>query len=178
MANLLKFEAKKCWTAAGVLIHEGKVLLIKHKKVGIWLNPGGHCEPGEAPHQAAEREFWEEAGIKVKAIDFGFTPDQKDTEYVPNPFATNLHWVCRDNYEHRVHGAELTKYAQTHWKKGCEQHLNFLYLLKPVGDVKFKENIEETDGIGWFTLAELDTLETHPQIRQEVAEAMRLSQLM
>jgi 8-oxo-dGTP diphosphatase len=172
MANLQHLPARVCLTAAGVLIHQHRVLLIKHKKVGFWLNPGGHIEPNELPHQAAEREFWEEAGIKVKTRPFGLSAKSDKTEYVPCPIATNLHWVCQDNFEHRVNGAPLTEYAQKFWKKGCEQHLNLLYLLEPVGDVVFQENIEETDGIAWFTLEEVKELDTPDQIKQEVQYAL------
>ena len=58
-------------TASGFLVHNGKVLLIKHKKLGYWLAPGGHVEEDELPHEAAEREVWEETGLKVKAVSAG-----------------------------------------------------------------------------------------------------------
>lgn len=41
-----------------------KVLLTLHPKVGLWLQMGGHCEPGDATLQdAAAREAREESGI-------------------------------------------------------------------------------------------------------------------
>ncbi len=67
MADLQQYQAKICYTACGALIHKQKALLVKHKKLGIWLAPGGHMEEGEFPHQAAEREFWEEAGWMPKS---------------------------------------------------------------------------------------------------------------
>ena len=173
MANLHTFKAKKCLTAAAILIHEDKVLLIKHKKVGFWLNPGGHIETDELPHQAAEREFWEETGIKVQALSYGLAGASSDTEALPSPIATNLHWVCRDNYETRVNKAPPTEYAEKHWKKGCEQHLNFLYLVEPVDGVAFTENVEETDGIAWFTAEEVAQLDTNAQIKEEVRFAFK-----
>jgi 8-oxo-dGTP pyrophosphatase MutT (NUDIX family) len=174
MSDLQKFDAKKCLTVAGVLIHEGKLLLVKHKKVGFWLSPGGHVEANELPHQAAVREFWEEAGIRVQAKAFGHIVANEKTEYVPSPFSSNLHWVCRDNYEHRTNGKPLTEYAQKHWKKGCEQHFNLLYLMEPTGSLEFTQNMEESDGIGWFTLDEVLALDTAEQIKQEAKYAFKL----
>ena len=41
----------------------GSVLLAAHRKSGLELPPGGHCEPGELPWQTVERECVEELGI-------------------------------------------------------------------------------------------------------------------
>ena len=41
-----------------------RILLVMHRKVGRWLQPGGHCEPGDATlADAALREATEESGI-------------------------------------------------------------------------------------------------------------------
>ena len=106
--GLQNIDAKVCLTAAGCLIHDGKVMLVKHKKVGAWLCPGGHIDPNELPHQAAEREFWEETGIKVKAFDPNLPAATDGSEYLPNPILTNLHWVSEDNYHIRTQGKKQT----------------------------------------------------------------------
>jgi 8-oxo-dGTP pyrophosphatase MutT (NUDIX family) len=43
----------------------GTVLLV-HRKLGIWLQPGGHLDAGEAPADAALRETVEETGLLVR----------------------------------------------------------------------------------------------------------------
>lgn len=40
-----------------------RVLLVLHGKLGRWLQPGGHCEPGESALEAARRESLEETGL-------------------------------------------------------------------------------------------------------------------
>lgn len=166
--TLLECKAKICLTAAGVLIHKNKVLLVKHKKLGIWLNPGGHIEADEAPHLAAEREVREETGLETRAIFIGPKPENPDTtEYQPNPFLTNLHWVCEDNYKERTSHPD-TYEPKAPWKRGCEQHLNLVYLVELVGDEKVIFDESETDDIRWFTQKELLTEDIKPSILSEI----------
>lgn len=170
--DLQTFNAQICYTSAGFLINEGKILLVKHKKLGLWLAPGGHVEDGEMPHQAAEREFWEEAGVKVKAVNKILTGDI-DSEYLPNPILTNLHWISQENYKARLKDPKNYKKAEK-WSKGCEQHLCFIFLVEAVDSLEFKQNLEECDGIGWFTPEEVQELETTKDIKAEVAYAFSL----
>jgi 8-oxo-dGTP pyrophosphatase MutT (NUDIX family) len=44
---------------------QGTVLHL-HKKLGLWLQPGGHLDSGEAPSDAALREAAEETGLPVR----------------------------------------------------------------------------------------------------------------
>lgn len=47
---------------------EGIVLHL-HKRLGLWLQPGGHLEAGEMPWDAARREAGEETGLRFAAWD-------------------------------------------------------------------------------------------------------------
>lgn len=42
----------------------GRALLILHRRLGVWLPPGGECLPGETPAEAAARELFEETGLR------------------------------------------------------------------------------------------------------------------
>jgi 8-oxo-dGTP diphosphatase len=56
----------------GVLIHDGRVLLIRRGKeplLGRWVVPGGTVEVGETLETALVREMEEETGIRVKPSD-------------------------------------------------------------------------------------------------------------
>lgn len=41
----------------------GRILLVKHKRLGTWLPVGGELDPGETPLEAARRELKEETGL-------------------------------------------------------------------------------------------------------------------
>ena len=44
--------------------HAGKVLLIRHARLGVWLPVGGEIEANETPLEAARRELREETGLE------------------------------------------------------------------------------------------------------------------
>ena len=41
-----------------------KVFIVRHKKSGLWLSPGGHIDKGAILHQTLEREMREELGVE------------------------------------------------------------------------------------------------------------------
>ena len=43
-----------------------KILIVHHKKSGLWLSPGGHIDQGETLMQTLNREVEEELGVKGK----------------------------------------------------------------------------------------------------------------
>ena len=56
------------FTVAIFVVHDGKVLLIHHRKLEKWLPLGGHIELDEDPEQAASREAKEESGLDVELL--------------------------------------------------------------------------------------------------------------
>ena len=55
-------------TGSGIVVGRRGVLLLEHKRLGIWLQPGGHVDPGETPWEAARRESCEETGLEVRFV--------------------------------------------------------------------------------------------------------------
>ena len=54
-------------TASGIVVGRRGTVLHRHKKLGIWMQPGGHIDAGERPEEAALREATEELGLAVDA---------------------------------------------------------------------------------------------------------------
>lgn len=60
-------------TASAIITGDDGVVLHLHKRLSIWLQPGGHIDSGEMPWEAALREAREETGLAVTA---GAEPDR------------------------------------------------------------------------------------------------------
>jgi RimJ/RimL family protein N-acetyltransferase/8-oxo-dGTP pyrophosphatase MutT (NUDIX family) len=68
---------RRGWSVAIFARHEGRVLLVKHKRLGTWLPVGGEVEAGETPLEAARRELLEETGLE------GLFPEVETLEGAP-----------------------------------------------------------------------------------------------
>lgn len=61
-------------TGSAVVLGSAGVLLHLHKRLGIWVQPGGHLDPGETPWEAARREAGEETGLGFEPWPGGGPP--------------------------------------------------------------------------------------------------------
>ena len=63
----INYQTPKVAAAGALFNEEGRVLLMQRADNRLWALPGGMVEVGETAAQAAEREFWEETGVRVRA---------------------------------------------------------------------------------------------------------------
>ena len=132
-------EANACpkreFTVAVFVVHDGAVLLHRHKKLDMWLPPGGHVEPGELPDEAAIRETKEEAGLDIVLVD---TSDD------PRPAPPGPQRLCRPL------GIQLEDIppAPQH------QHIDLIYAAAPCDPVSPRLGGESAgQGLGWYDRA-------------------------
>lgn len=134
------------FTATVYIVENQKVLLIFHRKHGKWLPPGGHVDPNEIPTQAALREVREETGLEVELISQeNIWIDRGNAKSIERPYLCLLE--------------EIPPYGD----KPAHQHIDMIYLAKPVGGQE-KLNQQETDGLRWFTLDEVEQLAPDQEI--------------
>ncbi|HEY1828916.1 MAG TPA: NUDIX domain-containing protein [Acidimicrobiales bacterium] len=58
-------------TASALVVGRRGTVLHRHKRLGRWMQPGGHIDPGETPPLAAQREATEELGLSVEHVSDG-----------------------------------------------------------------------------------------------------------
>lgn len=73
-------------TGSAIVVGPRGVVLLKHKRLGLWLQPGGHVDAGETPWDGALREAREETGLEV-----AFHADQLDDDGVPRLIHVDVH---------------------------------------------------------------------------------------
>ena len=124
------------FTVAVFVVHRDRVLLHRHRKLGLWLPPGGHIEPNELPDEAAVREVEEEAGIAVELT--GGRGLDRDLPDEPRQLV-------------RPEGIQLELIAPGH------EHIDLIYFARPVVDGDGLPDV--LPGMRWVSeagLAEID----------------------
>ncbi len=143
-------QRKYCFVATGYLVRDGRTLLLKHKKLGMWLPPGGHIEPGETPDEAVLREVLEETGLEA--------------EFVASPRSP----VMRDDRVESLHEPQRVQIEEI---PGHNHHIDLIYFLraKPGAHV---HRPDESDDIRWHSSDELGLPHVLPEIRESGRDAI------
>lgn len=56
-------------TASAFVVSSRGVILHRHRRLNLWVQPGGHVDPDESPEAAALRETLEETGLVVRHLE-------------------------------------------------------------------------------------------------------------
>ena len=123
------------FTVAIFVVHQGKVLVIHHRKLDRWLPLGGHIELDEDPEQAALRETREESGLEVELIGERPPTTGPGTRALIAPRFLDIHRI-----------------SETH------EHIGMIYFARPrSGQTTLAA--DEHHQIRWCTSDELDALD-------------------
>src|SRR5215472_15308400 len=131
------------FTVAIFVVHDGKVLLIHHRKLDKWLPLGGHVELHEDPEQAALREAKEESGLDVELLGERPPTSSPGTRALIAPRFLDIHRI------NEIH-----------------EHIGMIYWARPRNGQMRLAAAEHHD-IRWCSSEELNHLEP------PIAEAVR-----
>jgi 8-oxo-dGTP pyrophosphatase MutT (NUDIX family) len=139
-----------------------RVLIRMHEKYHNWGSVGGHIDAGQDANEAAIREAWEEAGLKVELVGpIGWvkTDTKTNRDLVP-PLFVNRHTINNSAHDHSA----------------------FVFAAKS-DSMEINPQADEDQGAEcrWVTQAELDELvATDPKMRKEIhryaSEALKVVQ--
>lgn len=105
-----------------------ELLMIYNKKLGKWLQPGGHIENGETPTETASREVKEETGIEIKLIG--------------NMFQNNIEPLAVESYNTRIGNMIDIQYVGIPIKKVITDNENNQAKWIPMKEVLNSKNID------------------------------------
>jgi len=125
--------------------HDGaRVLLLHHRKLDRWLQPGGHGDPGERTgEEVALREALEESGIRGLALH----------PWAPRPLDVDVHDI------------------PARGREPAHQHLDLRYLVVAPENAVITPDLEELHEIRWVPWDEIDSLGPDRGLRRALAKA-------
>jgi 8-oxo-dGTP pyrophosphatase MutT (NUDIX family) len=124
-----------------------KALLVHHRKLGLWLQPGGHADGDPLPHRVALREAEEETGLS------GLELWRRDGELLP--------------LDVDVHAIPGTPAEPAH------DHLDLRYLVIASPDRPLLVS-EESHAVRWFDYEELESVSGEESLLRMARRAVRL----
>ncbi|MEK7591641.1 MAG: NUDIX domain-containing protein [Patescibacteria group bacterium] len=145
---------RRHFTATAFIVDSrNRTLLLRHKRLKRWMPPGGHVDQDETPEDAAKRECREETGLDVDIVGAAqedlFQRNPSEGQMLKKPFALLLENIP----------------ASAERNEPEHQHMDFLYLARPVNEDRMLSLAEEEGHeLRWFTRAEIETLDIATEI--------------
>src|SRR5262249_37423094 len=124
------------FTVATFVVWDARVLLLWHRKLQMWLPPGGHIEPNELPDEAAIREVAEETGGEAVLVGERGVPVGDPVQLV------------------RPAGIQLENIRPDH------QHVDLIYFARPAHPeaTAILESVE-CENAGWYSLGSFGSMQ-------------------
>ncbi len=141
-------ELTRDFTATAFVVWQGKVLLHKHKKLGMWLPCGGHIDPNELPDTAVKRESIEESGVEIELIGEKVLDVDDPIQLV------------------RPRGIQLEHISEGH------EHIDLMYFARPVDGYE-GYLLEDDESLGWYGPDELAEMDLTEEIQKWTALALK-----
>lgn len=121
-----------------------RVLLVHHRKLDRWLQPGGHGDPGETTgEEVALREAFEESGIRGLSLH----------PAAPRPLDVDVHDIP-------ARGSDP-----------AHEHLDLRYLLVAPEGATVAPDLAELHEIRWVPWEEVEALSPDHGLRRALAKA-------
>lgn len=125
------------FTASAMILcaRTGRVLLVHHNTMNLWVFPGGHIDPDEAPHETAVREAREETGLTINIP--GTLPSE-------DPACLNMTVLPKP-----IMVAEFDAPGKPAKGEPPHRHIDFLYMAYANSDQPLKPELAEVHGAQW-----------------------------
>ncbi|HVZ12358.1 MAG TPA: NUDIX hydrolase [Patescibacteria group bacterium] len=149
-------EGEKHYTASAWILtktNPQKLLLIKHKKFNLWLQPGGHIEKFENPIEAVIRETFEETGVDISFLSDEISQGH-DGKFLPVPMFI------------------MEQPIPPHREEPPHFHIDFMYCVE-ADEKDIQPAAHESVEAGWFTREEVIKLHTHQDTQMIVKKIMK-----
>lgn len=121
--SLDRNQLERHFTASGFVLNpDGEMLLLHHRKLGVWLYPGGHIERNETPDAAVLREIGEETGLHVTLLgerDEALADAASDVSVLHQPYRVLCEFIDDKRGPH--YHLDLIYLCATHARE-CPRH--------------------------------------------------------
>lgn len=123
-----------------------RTLLVHHRKLERWLQPGGHADPDETSGETvALREAREETGIAALTLH----------PAAPRPLDLDVHAIPSRGNE------------------PAHEHLDLRYLVVAPEGARLTRSEQESSDLRWFAWSDLPTLSLDAGLRRALDKARR-----